>query len=431
MPSTFVSRRRFMELIGTGSASAVLAATHDSSAAKAAAGLSPAAPGRQDGAANAVSSNGIQVEEIGAYDVARLNKILTTELAEFSNFEIVFPEAKHAVKLYRVTYPSVVPEMGNRPTIASGLIAIPQVPAGPLPVVSYQHGSVFGKNEVPSALENSTETRLMVALFGGNGYVVVAADYFGKGVSAEPNSYIVKASTQQACYDMLRATQAAAAGFGVEMGPLFLSGWSQGGWSTLVFLNKLESVGVPVTAAGVASGPPDLYATVNRWANNWQKIDASYIPPLEAIMINAFQEYYDLPGFADWAIKPEYQQPTRDLYTNRKTIDEVEPLLPARLPDMLQDEFKAAVARGDDRFSHLLQESHGYRWRTKTPMRVYSGALDEVTPAYIGQLPVGYQQVIGGAEVTAVNAGPKADHRGVFLYGMKDQKEWFDQLVKA
>jgi hypothetical protein len=62
----------------------------------------------------------------------------------------------------------------------------------------------------------------------------------------------------------------------------------------------------------------------------------------------------------------------------------------------------------------------------KTPMRVYHGGIDEVTPAYIGQLPVGYQQAIGGAEVTPVDAGDSADHRGVFLYAIANQKQWFD-----
>lgn len=415
-----------MGLLGTGSASAVLAATQYGGNEKALG--APAAPSGQAAGTSLESRFGIKVEEIATYDRTRLNKILTQELADFSQFEITFPQAQNAVKLYKVTYPSVIPERGNQPTVTSGLVAMPQVQANTLPVVAYQHGSVFGKDEVPSNLEQSMETRLMVALFGGNGYMVIAPDYFGKGISTEPNSYIVKGSTQQACLDMLFAAQAVSPELGAEMGKLFVSGWSQGGWSALVFLNKLDSVGVPVAAAGIASGPPDLYAMVNRWANAWAKIDAVYIPPLLAIMLHAFEAYMGLPGFTDAAIKPEYQAAARDLFTNARSIDALMPEFPARLPDMLQDDFKAAIARGDDRFSHMLQESHGYRWQMKTPMRVYSGGIDEVTPAYIGQLPVGYQKVIGGAQVTAVDAGPKADHRGTFLFGMQDQKQWFDTL---
>jgi dienelactone hydrolase len=220
----------------------------------------------QQGAPPNKRSAAITVEKIGAFDVARLNQVLTTELAEFSEFEITFPPAQNGVKLYRVTYPSVVPEQGNRPTLASGLIAVPEVDATTLPVVSYQHGSVFGKQEVPSFLDQSMETRLMVANFAGQGYLVIGADYFGKGLSTEPNSYIVKASTQQACVDMLFATQAVSGDLGVELGPLFLSGWSQGGWSAFAFLQKPGGPGAFRSLRPPwPSGPTDLYATVNRW----------------------------------------------------------------------------------------------------------------------------------------------------------------------
>jgi len=39
----------------------------------------------------------------------------------------------------------------------------------------------------------------MIAEFAGQGYAVIGADYFGKGLSPEADSYLVKASTQQAC----------------------------------------------------------------------------------------------------------------------------------------------------------------------------------------------------------------------------------------
>ncbi|MCB0053014.1 MAG: hypothetical protein KDE24_26120, partial [Caldilinea sp.] len=195
MPTRELSRRNFLRSAATGSVGAAIAATLQAQGFAASAPLSTGSAQR----------NGITVESIGAYSVERLNEILTTELAEFSDFAISFPPAKNGVKLYRVTYPSVIPEKKNRPTVASGLIALPDVDEKTLPVAMYQHGSVFGKDEVPSSPENSMETRLMIANFAGQGYMVVGADYFGRGLSQEPNSYIVKPSTQQACLDMLFA----------------------------------------------------------------------------------------------------------------------------------------------------------------------------------------------------------------------------------
>jgi hypothetical protein len=72
--------------------------------------------------------SGLSYQFLGTYSVDRLNKILSTELQEFApDNTITFPQAKNAVDLYRVTYPSVVPEQLNRPTRASGLIAVPKI----------------------------------------------------------------------------------------------------------------------------------------------------------------------------------------------------------------------------------------------------------------------------------------------------------------
>ena len=47
-------------------------------------------------------------------------------------------------------------------------------------------------------------------------------------------------------------------------------------------------------------------------------------------------------------------------------------------------------------------------------------------PPYVSTLAVGYTSTAGGARAEAVYAGDTADHRGAFLYGVGDQKEFFD-----
>ena len=115
-------------------------------------------------------------ELIGRYDVDRLNQILTEEIPRATGATVAYTPAKHAVKLYRVTYSSRIPEQENRPTQASGLIAIPENAPGSMPLVSYQHGTVLGRTDVPSFSEESFETRLMIAQFASQGYVLFGAD---------------------------------------------------------------------------------------------------------------------------------------------------------------------------------------------------------------------------------------------------------------
>jgi len=429
MQSTSFSRRKFVQLAGLSSAGAMLAAAHGVAGAQAA-GSAASAPNQQPAAAVQTMPT-ITIEHIGSYDVERLNKILTTELADFSDYPVEYPPARYPVDLYRVLYPSVIPEQDNRPTTASGLIALPDFgdeKPDKLPLISYQHGTVYAKNEVPSDLENSMETRLMVAQFAGQGYALIGADYFGRGQSPETDSYLVKGSTQQACLDMLFAARAAFPALGVEVGPLFLSGWSQGGWGTMVFLERLESLGIGVKAAAVASAPVDLFAIINRWFHAPAAIDAIYLPTLLAMQSNSYERYYGLPGLANSVIQPQYQDASLQLYLGELTLEEMEKKLPTHMEELLTPEFIASSSAGSSRYWRLVQDNHSYRWRSEVPLRTYWGGSDEVIPPYIAQLPVGYQQLMGGAEVTAVASGDKANHRGNFVYAVADQKKWFDQL---
>lgn len=105
--------------------------------------------------------------------------------------------------------------------------------------------------------------------------MVVGADYSGIGSSDEPEGYVVKASHRQATYDLLIASRAVVDHMGVSTPKLFLGGWSQGGFVTMGFLEKLEDSGVPVAAAATASAPVDAFALVSGALDFPRKIDAS------------------------------------------------------------------------------------------------------------------------------------------------------------
>lgn len=375
----------------------------------------------------------VRYEYVGTYDVARLNKILTSELNSFTTVKntVTLPPATNDVKLYRVVYATVIPEKNNRPVEASGLVAVPVVEQKRLPLLSYQHGTVFSRNEVPSSPEFSTETRLMVAQFAGNGYVVIGADYIGKGLSAEPDSYMVKESTTQACLDMLTAARGVLNHLGIQTDGLFLSGWSQGAWSTMVFRNRLEELAIPIKAAATACTPNDLYLLVTRWINHPSPLDARWLVGTAVLLINSHERYYGLPGLSNAAIKPAYWQTARDFYENKIDWRAAEKVLPKTVSELLDDDFAKSSSLVGNRFYRRLLANQAHAWRYATPTRYYYGKVDEVMPPYVATMPVQYQQTLGGAPAEAVYAGDHADHRGTFVFGIRDQKQWFDDLRQA
>ncbi len=371
-------------------------------------------------------ASGVSYQFIARWDVARLNAILNEEMPKFSGLGVKYTQAVNAVNLYRVTYNSVVPERGNKPIVATGLLALPDAPAAQLPLVSYQHGTVYGKEEVPSNPDKSPETAVMIAQFAGQGYALIGADYFGMGASQEPEGYMVKGSHQQATYDMLQASRMAMAQMKLRDNRLFLAGWSQGGFVTMAFLEKLEKTGVRVDAAATASAPVDVYAALSGFLNFPRKNDAGWTNSLFILSSFAFENYYGVPGLARSLFAPEHYELARKAYMR-------EPFNPGDVPTdlrkLLRAEYFDPTYFASSAYGRLVADTHAYRWIIATPTRNFYGEADEAISTGIGQLAATYQHAIGAGneKVQAISTGPTS-HRGTFATAIPEWKKWFDGI---
>jgi pimeloyl-ACP methyl ester carboxylesterase len=374
-------------------------------------------------------SSGVSYQFIDRWDAGKLNKILTVDTPAFSGISVSYTPAKNAVNLYRVTYNSVVPERGNKPIIATGLVAVPEATTGPLPIVSYQHGTVYEKTQVPSYPDQSPETQLMIAQFAAQGYVLIAADYFGMGTSNEPEGYMVKASHQQATIDMLAAAKSALAERKVQTTDLYLAGWSQGGFVTMAFLEKLENSGIPVKAAVTASAPADVFAALNGFLNFPRKNDAVWVNSLFILSSFAFENYYGVPGLARSLFNPDYYDIARKAYMREPFNAED---VPSDLKKLIRKDYFDPQFFAESAYGKLVAQAQSYRWVVKTPTRNFYGEADEAISVGIGRLPMVYQQAMGAGnpKVEAISAG-QTSHRGTFAKSVPDWKIWFDEQVAA
>ena len=142
-------------------------------------------------------SPGVSVTFLERWDVDRLNQILTEEMPGFSGLTIDYTPAQNAVRLYRVTYSSVIPERSNRPTVASGLLAIPDTGETRFPMVSYQHGTVYGKEEVPQGPdEQKMAVKCDMCLDLAGGPACVRACPTGAALRLSPEDFVDLVSTR-------------------------------------------------------------------------------------------------------------------------------------------------------------------------------------------------------------------------------------------
>lgn len=371
---------------------------------------------------------GLKYELVDIWGLERLNSILKEDFPAFSGVDVEYTEARNAVRLYRVEYDSVVPEQGNRPIRTSGLIAIPDIKGAALPLVSYQHGTVYGKGEVPSMPEHSPETQLMIAQFAAQGFIVIGADYFGMGASKEPEGYMVKASHQQASLDMLYAAQTIIKELGFEATDLFLAGWSQGGFVTTALLEKLEEIGIPVNAAATASAPIDLAAAMKGMLYFPREIDAAWIGTTFILSSFAYENYYNVPGLAASVIHPKHYDAARAAYF-REPFDVAD--IPMNLKELVRPEYFEPTFFQNSAFGRLVANTQAYRRVINVPMRNYYGENDEAIAVGVGKLAMTYQQSLGAGntKVDAISTGD-TDHRGTYAVAVPEWKVWFDGLLK-
>jgi len=384
----------------------------------------PAAMAQSAGAVQVAS--GVSYELIGRWDADKLNKVLTDDTPKFFGVDVKYTPAKNAVKLYRVTYNSVVPERGNKPTLATGLIAVPDIAGTSFPMVSYQHGTVYEKTQVPSFPDQSPETQLMLAQFAGQGYVVIGADYFGMGSSKEPEGYMVKASHQQATYDMLMASRAVLADLKLTSAKLFIAGWSQGGFVTMAFLEKLENAGVKVDAAATASAPVDIFVALNGFLSFPRKNDADWVNSLFILSSFAFENYYGVPGLARSLIAEPYYDVARKAY-EREPFNAGD--VPTDLHKLIKKDYFDPQYFAQSAYGKLVAQTTAYRWIIKSPVRNYYGEADEAISTGLGRLVMTYQQAIGNGntQVEAISTG-QTSHRGTYATAVPQWKTWFDGI---
>lgn len=368
----------------------------------------------------------IRYQYIGTYDVNKLNNILNKEVPEIIESKETYTAAKNAVKLYRVEYSSVVPEQNNRPTVASGLIAIPVTGAKSMPLVSYQHGTIYGNMGVPSTIDKSWETQFMIAQFAGQGYVVIGPDYFGLGSSKEKDSYIVINSQVQASYDMYDAAKIILAKENISITDFFITGWSQGGVITMAFLEKLEASGIKVKAAGTAAAQCDGFVMTNGFLSHPRKIDAPWVTTMFILTAFAFEEYYQIPGLAKGVFTDEQYSIAKRIYMKDTTLDMKD--FPMDLHKLIRPEYFDPAYYKQSAYGKLVSEMHPYRWDVKTPVRMYYGDIDECLTIGLARTPYNWQKAMGNDKVEAYSAGADATHRISYGRAVPQWKQWFDEL---
>ena len=137
---------------------------------------------------------------ISANEIASLNAASVKAYLSSSGWD-TSPMTINGVVSYKITYNTT--DVFGEPTVASGALYVPQIDCDTVPMVSYQHGTVFHKAEVPS----NNYDRAQGLLYSGNGYITTLPDYLGMGVNPGIHPYVHWESEATASIDLIRAAR--------------------------------------------------------------------------------------------------------------------------------------------------------------------------------------------------------------------------------
>ena len=216
----------------------------------------------------------------------------------------LFSFLKNGVDSYEVIYTSV--DLDGNEVEVSGLLCVPDDNTKRYPLLCYQHGTSGSPDDVPSNPDNGNA--LLTRIWCGLGYVAVAPDLLGLGVHEGIHPFVHAESEAWVAADMMKAIRAYAEDNEIYINEqVFLTGYSQGGHSSMALHRELElnqSTEFTVTAASHQSGPYSISGVMRDLLFIEEDYGfVAYLPntaiSYQAVYDNIYDELSDI-------FKPEY-----------------------------------------------------------------------------------------------------------------------------
>ena len=348
-----------------------------------------------------------------------------SEIALLLGFAEIPVTPEYEVEIFRLLYETVDPWGGR--TQASGAMVLPAGVDRPLPLISYQHGTLILTNEAPSSIN---EQILPGVGFASIGYAVALPDLLGLGDSPGLHPYHHARSEATAAVDSLRGVRTWCASNGVTLnGQVFLIGYSHGGHATLSLQRELELYHADefvVTASAPMAGAYDLSGVT---ADDLLSGRLMPNPYYLLYLLAAYQEVYRLTNTLSEFLAPPYDVTLPPLMNGATPSGVVNNAMPADARLVLKPDVLAAFqTQPQHPLRVALRDNDLYEWTPAAPTRLYHCRSDRDVIITNSEVAYASFHSRGATHVQLIDPDPAADHGGCVVPAFLLAKDWFESL---
>jgi pimeloyl-ACP methyl ester carboxylesterase len=291
------------------------------------------------------------------------------------------------IKVYYVEYESTY--LDGEPIVLSGVVCVPDDASRHSTIVSVQNGTLVEHSKAPSKDLNNPALLLMQAI-SGLGYVMVIQDYIGFGSSeAFPHPYHVKELFQSTVRDMLLATQemSESGDYPFKLsGELFLTGYSLGGWASLVSHHHLEDEPVDgLTLMGSVCGA-GAYNLLDMQEYLFELTDYGQ-PYYIALLFSGYGSVGAIQNDLSLFFNAPYDARIPDLVDGDYSPDQINAQLTNDISELLSQRILTEFSTHPDYapLKQALVDNSQQAWVNKAPIHLFHGDADQDVPFFISE----------------------------------------------
>ena len=360
----------------------------------------------------------VQTNSLGNMTVNDIQQILAS-----ANMTIPFT-LNYSVETISIRY-YTIDKSGNK-VIVSGALLVPQG-SNNLPLVSIQHGTQTKRDLVASVSPVNSTEGIVGLIMASMGYLAAVPDYLGFGASNIMHPYTHAKSLVPSVIDFMRASKTYSSQHQITLdGRVFLTGYSEGGYATLVTQKEIEenyTSEFNLTAVAPMAGPYDLHGMMQTLFQTGQYNHTAYV----AYILTAYNYIYGWNRLNDFFNSP-YSAIVQNLFDGSKTFSEVVNQLPSTFSALMDSTFVNNVRSGNELdFITVMQENTLLDWVPQTPINFFHGDADDISP-YQHALTAVSTFTSNGATDIQLTTIPGGTHETSGPYAVIGAIQWFESM---